>query len=354
MNELEFIFEETSEEAWLRQWQPGVPVPATQLLMDWEEADEEQLEALLLQMQERDLQPDITQLSVTVASQDSAKRLSMEAQLAKTGLKPESLEPTDPLRVYLEELAALPVCGDLTCMADQLAGGNMTDSAAEELRSRMVELSLSRAVELSAEYTGKGVLLLDLIQEANLGLWSAIEEFSGDGANFEAYRDRKIRFYLDKAVILHAHAGGVGQRLRTAAEDYRSVDERLLGELGRNPSMEEMAEALHMTVEETAAVAKVVENARILNRTFKPETEQLPQEEDQAVEDTAYFQMRQRIAQLLSVLPEEDAKLLTLRYGLEGGIPMSPQQTAAQLGISAEEVVARETAALSALRQQKD
>lgn len=354
MNELDITFDTPSEESWLQQWRPGVSVPATQLLMDWEEADEEQLETLLLQMHARDLKLDITQLSAAAASRDSAQRLAMEHQLGKTGLKPEQLEPTDPLRVYLEELAGLPVCGDIACMAEQLADGKMSDSEAEELRNRMVELSLSRVVELSAEYTGKGVLLLDLIQEANLGLWSAIEEFSGEGTDFEDYRDRKIRFCLDKAVILHAHASGVGQRLRTAAEDYRSVDERLLGELGRNPSLEELAEALHMTLEETAAVAKVVENARILNRTFKPETEQLPQEEDQAVEDTAYFQMRQRIAELLSALPEGDAKLLTLRYGLEGGMPMSPQQTAAQLGISAEEVVTREAAALSALRQQKD
>ena len=130
------------------------------------------------------------------------------------------------------------------------------------------------------------------------------------------------------------------------------MDERLLSELGRNPTPEEMAQALHMSVEETVAVAKTVENVRILNRALKPEPEEMPQEEEQAVEDTAYFQMRQRITDLLSALPEEDAKLLTLRYGLEGGLPLDPQQTAAKLGITADQVVARETAALAKLRQQ--
>ena len=62
--------------------------------------------------------------------------------------------------------------------------------------------------------------------------------------------------------------------------------------------------------------------------------------------------MRQRIAELLSGLSEEDAKLLTLRYGLEGGVPLTPQQTGARLGLTPEEVIAREAAALSKLRTQ--
>ena len=75
-------------------------------------------------------------------------------------------------------------------------------------------------------------------------------------------------------------------------------------------------------------------------------------EENQAVEDTAYFQMRQRIADLLSELSEEDAKLITLRYGLEGGLPLNPQETGKRLGLTPDEVVAREAAALAKLRKQ--
>ena len=81
-----------------------------------------------------------------------------------------------------------------------------------------------------------------------------------------------------------------------------------------------------------------------------PEEDALPQEEDQAVEDTAYFQMRQRIAELLSGLSEEDAKLLTLRYGLEGGTPQSPQQVAQKLGIPVSQVAEREAQILQKLR----
>ena len=134
-------------------------------------------------------------------------------------------------------------------------------------------------------------------------------------------------------------------------EDYRAVDERLLGELGRNATLEEMAEHLHMSLEETEAVRKMLESARLMNKAHG--TEQPPEEEeeaDQAVENTALFQMRQRISDLLSGLPERDAKLLSLRFGLDGAPPMSPDETGRKLNMTAEEVVAAEAAALSRLR----
>lgn len=120
-------------------------------------------------------------------------------------------------------------------------------------------------------------------------------------------------------MTLQARANGVGQKLRQAMEDYRAVDERLLSELGRNPTLEEIALEMHMTPEDADTVRRVLEDARMLQRATAPKEEEAAGEENQAVEDTAYFQMRQRIAELLSVLPQEDAKLLTLRYGLEKG-----------------------------------
>ena len=116
--------------------------------------------------------------------------------------------------------------------------------------------------------------------------------------------------------------------------------------------MQEVAENLHISAQEAQMLADTLQTVRQLNRAKQPEPEQLPQEEDQAVEDTAYFQMRQRIQELLSSLDESDAKLLTLRYGLEGGLPLDPVETGKRLGMTPEEVVAREATALSKLRQQ--
>ena len=333
---------------------PGEAVSGVELLLRCDGMDADELEQALLQMEEQDIALDCAALLLPAPSGETAQRLQLEQRLTQQGLQPGQLEKNDPLRLYLEELADIPVSGDIRVLAEQLSRANRAGETDETLCSRVVELSLSRVVELAGGYTGKGVLLLDLIQEGSLGLWRATQDFTGSGEAFEAYRDKKIRFYLEKAVLLQAYDLGVGEKLRTAAEDLRSVDERLLAELGRNPTAEEVAQALHMSVEQTETVAKTLENARLLNRTFKPEPEDLPQEEEQAVEDTAYFQMRQRIADLLSTLSESDARLLTLRYGLEGGIPMDVQQTAARMGITADQVVAREAAALASLRQQKD
>ena len=213
----------------------------------------------------------------------------------------------------------------------------------------LTNLGLARVIDLAGDYVGYGVLLLDLIQEGSLGLWQGIHGYHG--GDYGAHRDRWIRFYLAKAVTVQARHSGVGQKLRTALEDYRMVDERLLGELGRNPTLEEIAEELHMSLEETTAVKKMLDNARMMSQNKQPEeTEEISEEEDQAVENTALFQMRQRILDLLAGVSEEDAKLLTLRFGLEGGRPLSPEETGRKLGLTPEEVVAREGAALAQLR----
>ena len=256
------------------------------------------------------------------------------------------LEPGDTLRLYLEEIAATPVVGDENILAEKCAKGD------ENAMVQLTNLGLGRVVELAVEYTGYGVLLLDLIQEGSLGLWQAVRNYHrGD---YAAHRDRWIRFYMARAVTLQAHQNTVGQKLRVALEDYRAVDERLLSDLGRNPTLEEIALELHMSVEKAAAVRKMLDNARILARVKKPpvEEEEEKEAEEQAVEDTALFQMRQRILDLLSGLSKEDAELLTLRFGLEGGKPLSPEDTGKRLGLTPDEVVAREAAALAKLRNQ--
>ena len=93
----------------------------------------------------------------------------------------------------------------------------------------------------------------------------------------------------------------------------------------------------------------MLRTAQTLAKANAPEKE--PEEADQAVEDTAYFQSRQRIADMLSNLTEQEAKVVNLRFGLEGGLPCSPEETAAKLGMTAQEVVAMEAAALAKLRQ---
>ena len=101
------------------------------------------------------------------------------------GFVPQDLEPEDPLRIYLEELACMRASGDEKRLALDAAAGDESDQA------RLLNLGLARVVELAREYAGYGVLMLDLIQEGNLGLWQGIQVYhTGD---YPALRDRRIR-----------------------------------------------------------------------------------------------------------------------------------------------------------------
>lgn len=350
MNDLEYYFEDEGqdEQVILADLQPGQTLSAVRLLTELEDSDEETLKAVLDTLTDNHITLDVTALPRAPGLGESAKRLQLEEKLVKSGGLMEGLAQGDPLRLYLEEIAAIPVVGDPEVFAQQLSDSD------EHTAYMLADLMFSRVVELAQEYVGRGVLLQDLIQEASLGLWQSIQTYKeGDRTEpFCTHCDWWLRQYLAEAVTVQAKVTGVGEKLYRAAQDYRAVDEKLLTELGRNPTLEEMAEGLHMSVEETAAVAEMLENAKLLQQARAPEQKALPEEEDQAVEDTAYFQMRQRIGELLSSLSGEDAQLLTLRYGLEGGLPMDPKQVGQRLGITAEEVINREAAALSKLRQQ--
>lgn len=343
MNDLDFSFEETPWEAFLGKITPGGPVSAAAVLTLLEGEEEEALEDAFRDLEELNAVLDLSDLPKAGGKGEAALRLRQEAQFVRGGMKLWDLEAGDPLRLYLEEVAGTPAFGDEALLAQAAAEGD------ENARNMLTNLGLSRVVELAAEQTGYGVLLLDLIQEGSLGLWQAVCGY--EGGDYADLRDRAIRFAMAKAILMQARNSGVGEKMRAAMEDYRQVDERLLGDLGRNPTLEEIAVELHMNVEEAAAVGKMLADAQSLARAKKqPEPEEEAEEEDQAVEDTAQFQMRQRILDLLSGLSQQDAKLLTLRFGLEGGKPLSPEEAGRKLGLTPGEVVQREAAALALLR----
>ena len=346
MNHLEFSFGEAVWEQAIAGIAPGGEMDGVQFLAMMEPESEENMEAALSMLDEKDILLTVDALGDFAASADSAVRLRLEKELVKQGNLPQGLTENDPLRLYLEEIAALPACGDAQILAEQYAQGD------EAVLPQLTNLMLSRVAEAAFALAGRGVLLLDLLQEGGLGLWQGILSFQG--GEFEAHCDRYIKRSLHRALILQAREFGVGQKMRQAMEDYRSTDEQLLADLGRNPTLEELAEALHMTVEETTVVAEMLETARRMHLAKQePESEEEELAQTQAVEDTAYFQMRQRIADLLSNLDETDTQLLTLRFGLEKGLPMSAEEVGKIMGMTADEVTAREAQALSKLRNEE-
>ena len=344
MSDLEFSFEPTPWETYLQTRQAGDSIRAVDLLAMMEDQDEQELEEALGQLETGCFRLDLSGMPKNCIFGEAAVRLKEELELTEKGhIIPENLEQGDPLRIFLEEVAGLPACGDEQALAERYIKGET------EVSQMLTNLGLSRVIELSEEHAGYGVLILDLIQEGSLGLWHAIQNYRcGD---YCALRDKWIRFYLARAITLQAKSSGIGRKMLEALEDYQAVDQRLLADLGRNPTVEEIAVELHMTLDETETVKKMLENAQILAKIRKPaDSPEEKEAEDQPVEDTAYFQMRSRILEMLSSLSEEDARLLTLRFGLEGGQPMSPEEAGKVMKLTPSQVLQKEQAALSLLR----
>ena len=323
----------------------GGRISAVRLLELTALLDEIAVEEALNTMQLHKVALDISKLPPLECNGSSALRLKQEAQAETLESMTKGLDDNDPLVLYLQELAQTPAAGDVQLFAERYLAGE------HHLAEPIVNLCLSRVLEIAVEYTGHGVLLMDLIQDGSMGLWESISCY--EGGDFMEHAQWWIRQAMAKSVFLMAHSSGVGQMLRQSMEDYIDADQRLLVELCRNPTVEEIAEVLHISPEECETIEKMVESARKMEKTKQEQEEPEPTPEDeQAVEDTAYFQVRQRITELLASLSPEDAKLLRLRFGLDDGKPMSPVQTGQLLGLTPEEVVRRETAALAKLRSE--
>lgn len=347
MNQLDFSFERAPWELLLDGLRSGGKLSAVRLLTALEGEDESALEDALLELEQRHVALDVSALTAEALSSAAKLRMEQERKLLAKGNLMQQLEKDDPLWIYLDEISRIPAAGDPVALVQLAAQGD------EAARSNLANVCMHRVISIANEYAAKGVLLLDLYQEGSLGLWQAILNYDGS-EDFEAYCDWWIRQNLAKAITAQAWAAGTGSKMRQALESYQAADKVLLTRLGRNPTLEEIALELNQTPEETAVLEKMLADVKAV---AKAKAAQEPKNEDpddeKHVEDTAYFQMRQRIMELLSGLSEQDAKVLTLRYGLEGGLPLTPQETGAKLGLTAEEVVSREAAALAQLRNDR-
>lgn len=342
----DFVFEQAPWEAYLRSCKNGSVISGWNLISMLEDEEDDAVEDAFSILTVKKLQLDLSGLPQMSAGSNTAQRLQQEREYVTGGLKTALMEETDPLRLYLEEIAAAPACGDEKLLAEQLSAGD------QRAAQRLTELGLSRVVEIAAEYAGQAVLLLDLIQEGNIGLWEAISGYRG--GDYAAQRDEAIRSSVLKAIVLQARSNGISQKMKKALQDYRAADQHLLTKLGRNPGLEEIAQEMHISLEQAQTIEKTMADILLLQKAEKLAAPKEETAEDELpVEDTAYFQMRQRISEMLSVLDEQEARILTMRFGLEKGLPMSAEEVAKALGITTAAVTACETAALSKLRAEK-
>lgn len=346
-----FSFEASPWELYLDKVKPGSTLPAVRILTLLEGETEDAVEEAFETLEDLAVNLDIETLPQAQLPAEAQKRQQLECKLYQQGKLLTGLPEGDPLLLYLQELAMLPAQGDENILAADLAAANRQGREDTGLQTRLVNLSLSRVLELAGDYMSRGVLLLDLIQEGSMGLWRAILTYTGEEP-FAVVAERWVRHCMAKAVILQARQWGVGAKLRQDLEAYRTADRSLLTRLGRNPTPEEIAQEMGIDLEKGQVYEDMLRTAQLLEKAHTPKQEQTP-EDEQAVEDTAYFQSRQRIMEMLSVLTPQEAQVLSLRFGLEGTQPATPQQVGAKLGITADEAVALEAQALSKLRKEQ-
>lgn len=340
MNDV-FSFERPDWELLTDALQPGSTLSAVQFLAALESEDEAGAEEAFEVLCEKKITLDLSRLPRDYGSGELEKQLRREEKLAAGGDLLRWLEEGDPLRLYLEELAQTPAQGDPIVLQDDLLAGD------PDAGQKLLNLYLYQAVERAKEHTGRGVLLLDLIQEAGLGLWQGILRY--EGGNFDSHVDWWIRHSLARVILLQAKENGLLRNMQAEMESYRQADQRLLTELGRNATLEEIALEMGTSVQQADVIRDMLLNAAAMERAKQPSGGE-EQDDRQAVEDTAYFQSRQRVGELLSTLSAVEVQVLTLRFGLEGAAPASPEAVSAKLGITPHEVITMEAAALAKLR----
>ena len=179
---MEFTFDASPWEQMMEALRPGDRVTAVQCLTLLETVSEEEAEEALLSLAQMHVSLDIAELPLDSGSSEAALRLRQERELVAEGTLLKALEENDPLRLYLEELANIPAAGDVQLLAERYAAGD------EAVMQDIVNLSLSQVVDSACRFVGRGVLLLDLIQEGSLGLWQGILNYhAGDFRSYAAW-----------------------------------------------------------------------------------------------------------------------------------------------------------------------
>jgi RNA polymerase primary sigma factor len=169
----------------------------------------------------------------------------------------------DFYQMYLEEMEHIPPC-------TRIEQEDLLKEAAEgskEAKKRIVEGNLRVALEYAREYDGRGVLMTDLIQEANMALMMAVEEYVQEevGQEFDTFKSQRIREALAAAVEEQQSAKQTGEELTARVNVLQQISQLLAKELGREATVEELADKMKMTVEEISGIMKIAMDAMSMN-----------------------------------------------------------------------------------------
>ncbi len=266
---------------------------------------------------------------------------------------PEGVSIEDPVRMYLKEIGKVP----LLSAEEEISLAQRMENGDEEAKKRLAEANLRLVVSIAKRYVGRGMLFLDLIQEGNLGLIKAVEKFDyRKGYKFSTYATWWIRQAITRAIADQARTIRIPVHMVETINKLIRVSRQLLQELGREPTPEEIAEEMHMSVERVREILKISQEPVSLETPIGEEEDShlgdfIQDDNIPVPADAAAFTMlKEQLEEVLGTLTEREQKVLRLRFGLDDGRARTLEEVGKEFNVTRERIRQIEAKALRKLR----
>ena len=266
---------------------------------------------------------------------------------------PEGIGVDDPVRMYLKEIGKVP----LLSPDEEIELAKKIELGDEEAKKKLAESNLRLVVSIAKRYAGRGMQLLDLIQEGNLGLIKAVEKFDyRKGYKFSTYATWWIRQAITRAIADQARTIRIPVHMVETINRLVRTQRQLVQKLGREATPEELAKELDMPVERVREIMKISQDPVSLGTPIGEEEDSHLGDfiQDNNVEVPAdaatYTLLHEQLMDVLSTLTEREQKVLRLRFGLDDGRPRTLEEVGRQFNVTRERIRQIEAKALRKLR----
>ena len=263
----------------------------------------------------------------------------------------------DPIRMYLKEIGKIKL---LTPEEELAVAKKMVEGTEEEkiaARKRMSEANLRLVVSIAKRYVGRGMQLLDLIQEGNLGLMKAVEKFDyTKGYKFSTYATWWIRQSITRAIADQARTIRIPVHMVETINRVLRTSHSMVQKLGREPTTKEIADELHIEESKVEEVLKIAQEPVSLETPIGEEEDShlgdfiQDDEASQPSEEATYTLLREQLEEVLSTLTPREEQVLRMRFGLTDGKPHTLEEVGKEFDVTRERIRQIESKALRKLR----
>ena len=265
----------------------------------------------------------------------------------------EGISVDDPVRMYLREIGKIP----LLSYDKELELAKRILEGDEEAKQELAEANLRLVVSIAKKYVGRGMLFLDLIQEGNMGLIKAVEKFDyTKGFKFSTYATWWIRQAITRAIADQARTIRIPVHMVETINRLIRTSRHLLQQLGREPTPEEIAKEMDMSVEKVMEIQKIAQDPVSLETPIGEEDDShlgdfIQDEDSPAPQDAAsYTLLREQLEEVMKTLTPREAKVLRLRFGLDDGKARTLEEVGKEFKVTRERIRQIEAKALRKLR----